>query len=94
MSEPDWDEYDFEEYEEEDEERESCAYGFNPWDGEWCGAEVRLGIEYCEFRCPFRLIDMLSKLEKCWYCNAPIKKGDMLCRNCWEKYHPEVGWRI
>jgi len=43
----------YDEYDEE-EEIETCSEGFNPFEfGECCGCTKRLGIEHCDFMCPF-----------------------------------------
>jgi len=39
----------------EEEEPYICAEGFS--EDEWCNPELRLGIEYCEFCCPFNRLD-------------------------------------
>lgn len=75
--EPDWEDEEFE------EEEETCPYGFTI--EEDCGAPWRQGIEVCEFLCPFHLLDAMLDSETCWYCNNPIKKGDILCIYCWAK---------
>ena len=44
---------------DDDYEEETCPEGFT-WD-EWCDPEERLGIEHCEFHCPFGRIDYVYK---------------------------------
>jgi hypothetical protein len=73
-------EEDFYVVEEEEEEEETCPEGFT--EDEDCGAPFRLGIEFCEFMCPFHRLDGLLDLTVCYYCGAPIRKGDILCDKC------------
>lgn len=40
-------------------EGETCAEGFS--EDEWCEPQLRLGVEYCEFRCPFGRIDAVYR---------------------------------
>jgi len=65
-----------------EEEEAACPDGFT--DEEDCGAPFRLGIEMCEFMCPFKRLDGLNELTKCYYCGKDIKKGEILCDKCWE----------
>jgi len=60
-----------------EEEEMACPDGFTV--DEDCGAPSRLGIEMCEFMCPFRRLTGLYELETCYYCDKPIKKGNILC---------------
>jgi len=66
--------------EESFEEEIACPDGFT--EEEDCGAPWRLGIESCEFLCPFRRLDGLLDLEKCYYCGKDIKKGEIVCSDC------------
>jgi hypothetical protein len=49
------DEYSEDYYDYEDQEYTVCAEGFSV--DEDCDPKTRYGIEYCEFCCPWRLLD-------------------------------------
>jgi len=75
MSEPD--EYEYWEGEDYADEESFCAEGYEE-DGE-CSPWLRLGVEYCEFMCPFNLIRSLYDATTCAICGTSIKRGDILC---------------
>ena len=63
-----------------EEEDTTCCEGFTA--EEDCDAPVRIGIEHCEFMCPFHRLDGLYELTECYYCGKPIKKGEIYCKKC------------
>ena len=64
--------FDEEEEYEENEEETTCAEGFTA--DEDCDSKTRYGIEYCEFCCPWHLLDGPFK-------NNPIQEQNQSDQN-------------
>jgi len=85
LSEPD--EYEYWEGEEWAEEESFCAEGYG--EDECCSPWLRLGIEYCEFMCPWDLIGGLYESATCAICGKSIERGEILC-----KVHAREEWNL